>query len=546
MLFNSYEFVFLFLPATLAGFFLLGRTSRAWALGWLIVASLFFYAWWRPLNVLIIAPSILVNFALAHLLLRLRSDQARSRMARLVLAVGIVFNIAFLGYFKYVNFFSTVINDVAGTHFFLEQVILPLGISFITFQKIAFLIDIHARRIESFTLEDYCLFVLFFPQLIAGPIVHYREMMPQFHKASCRFDKENIAVGLTLFLMGLFKKVVLADGVAAHVSPIYDAVATGGDASLFPAWMAAIGFTLQMYFDFSGYTDMALGLARCFGVRLPPNFDSPLKASSIIDFWLRWHMTLTRFLTAYLYNPLVLWLTRRRLAAGKSVLGGRDARIGGAYFHLLAGPTVLTMFVSGLWHGAGYVFILWGLLHGLYLSINHAWRIVGPRLWADKASYNRFMRPVGLALTFPAVAISMILFRSPTVGAASELLQGMLGFNGITLPQQLFERLGPFTAVLKPIVSASVTSAGSGAEFVATITWIVALLVIALAFPNSLQILSRHEPAIGVKSPAEDLGRWGWALDWRPTLPWAFLMSALAVTSIIKLGGKSEFLYWQF
>lgn len=546
MLFNSYEFVFLFLPATLTGFFLLGKTSRAWALGWLIVASLFFYAWWRPLNVLIIAPSILVNFALARLLLRLRSDQARTRTARLVLALGIVFNIAFLGYFKYVNFFSTVINDVAGTHFFLEHVILPLGISFITFQKIAFLIDVHARRIESFSLRDYCLFVLFFPQLIAGPIVHYREMMPQFQKASCRFDKESVALGLTLFLMGLFKKVVLADGVAAHVSPIYDAVATGGDASLFTAWMAAVGFTLQIYFDFSGYTDMALGLARCFGVRLPPNFDSPLKASSIIDFWLRWHMTLTRFLTAYLYNPLVLWLTRRRLAAGKSVLGGRDARIGGAYFHLLAGPTILTMFVSGLWHGAGYVFILWGLLHGLYLSINHAWRMVGPRLWPDKASYNRFMRPVGFVLTFIAVAVAMVLFRSPTVGTASELLQGMLGFNGITLPQQIFERLGPLTSVLQPIVSPSVTSAGSGAEFIATTMWIFALLVIALALPNSLQILSRYEPAIGVKRRDEELEGWARVLDWRPTLPWAFLMSAIAVTSVIKLGGKSEFLYWQF
>ena len=546
MLFNSYEFVFLFLPATLAGFFLLGRTSRAWALGWLIVASLFFYAWWRPLNVLIIAPSILVNFALARLLLRLRSDQARARTARLVLALGIVFNIAFLGYFKYVNFFSTVVNDVAGTHFFLEQVILPLGISFITFQKIAFLIDVHARRIESFTLGDYCLFVLFFPQLIAGPIVHYREMMPQFHKASCRFDKESIAVGLTLFLMGLFKKVVLADGVAAHVSPIYEVVATGGDASFFPAWMAAVGFTLQIYFDFSGYTDMALGLARCFGVRLPPNFDSPLKASSIIDFWLRWHMTLTRFLTAYLYNPLVLWLTRRRLAAGKSVLGGRDARIGGAYFHLLAGPTVLTMFISGLWHGAGYVFILWGLLHGLYLSINHAWRMIGPKLFSDKASYHRFMRPVGFVLTFLAVVVAMVLFRSPTVGTASELLQGMFGLNSITLPQQIFDRLGPLTPMLRPIVSASATAGGSGAEFTATLMWILSLLLIALALPNSLQILSRYEPAIGVKRRAEDLGRWARVPDWRPTLPWAFLMSAIAVASVIKLGGKSEFLYWQF
>jgi D-alanyl-lipoteichoic acid acyltransferase DltB (MBOAT superfamily) len=309
--------------------------------------------------------------------------------------------------------------------------------------------------------------------------------------------------------------------------------------------MAAVGFTLQIYFDFSGYTDMALGLARCFGVRLPPNFDSPLKASSIIDFWLRWHITLTRFLTAYLYNPLVLWLTRRRLAAGKSVLGGRDARIGGAYFHLLAGPTVLTMLVSGLWHGAGYVFVLWGLLHGFYLAINHAWRIVGPRLWQDKVSYLRFMRPVGFLLTFLAVVVAMVLFRSPTVGAAGELLQGMIGLNGITLPQQVFERLGSLTAMLQPIVSVSLAPAGT-AEFKSTITWIIALLVVALAFPNSLQILSHYEPAIGVGRRTEDLGKWARVLDWRPTLPWAFLMSAITVASVIKLGGKSEFLYWQF
>ncbi len=544
MLFNSYEFIFVFLPTTLAVFFLLGRISREWSLCWLICASLVFYAWWRPINVLIIAPSILINFALARTLLRLRSNPAHASTARWVLGFGIVFNLAFLGYFKYVNFFSTVANDVAGTHFFIEQVILPLGISFITFQKIAFLIDVHARRIESFTLKDYCLFVLFFPQLIAGPIVHYREMMPQFQKTTCRFDKEGVAVGLTLFLMGLFKKVVLADGLAAHVSPIYDSVAIGGDASLFPAWIAAVGFTLQIYFDFSGYTDMALGLARCFSVRLPPNFDSPLKASSIIDFWLRWHITLTRFLTAYLYNPLVLWLTRRRLAAGKSVLGGRNARIGGAYFHLLAGPTVLTMLISGLWHGAGYVFLLWGLLHGIYLSVNHAWRIVGPKMWRDKESYHRFMRPVGFMLTFLAVVVAMVLFRSPSVGTATDLLQGMIGFNGIVLPQQIFDRLGPFTHLLSSIVVASPTVGGSGAEFLTTITWIIGLLVIALALPNSLEMLSSFEPAIGVKH--RDLGGWAKMLAWRPTLSWALVMSAVTVSAMLKLGGKSEFLYWQF
>ena len=291
MLFNSYEYIFVFLPVTLAGFFALGMLSRNWALRWIIFVSILFYAWWRPLNVLIIAPSILVNFALGLILRRLAQGKSRDATSKLVLLLGIAFNIAFLGYFKYIDFGLDTINDIFGTNLVLTHVILPLGLSFITFQKIAFLIDVHAGRVKSFTLQDYCLFVLFFPQLIAGPIVHYREMMPQFHIASCRLEQENIAVGLTLLSLGLFKKVVLADHVATVVAPIYSQAASVGGTSLLLAWAAAIGFTLQIYFDFSGYTDMALGAARFFGVRLPQNFNSPLKAASIIDFWLRWHMT---------------------------------------------------------------------------------------------------------------------------------------------------------------------------------------------------------------------------------------------------------------
>jgi len=340
MLFNSYAFIFAFLPVTLAGFFLLGLRSRNLALGWIVVASVAFYAWWRPINVLIIAPSILVNFALARWLLHLTADKARAGLARLVLLLGIGFNVVFLGYFKYVDFLATAANDVIGTNFVLTQVVLPLGISFITFQKIAFLIDVYGRRVSSFSLGDYCLFVLFFPQLIAGPIVHYGEMMPQFQQARCRWDKENIAVGLSLFVFGLFKKVILADGISEQVSPIYEMATTGSEITLLPAWIAAIGFTLQIYFDFSGYSDMALGLARFFGVRLPANFDSPLKATSIIDFWLRWHMTLTRFLTAYLYNPLALWLTRphgeraartRKTRAQRRCLFSATGRAGAAH-----------------------------------------------------------------------------------------------------------------------------------------------------------------------------------------------------------------------
>jgi D-alanyl-lipoteichoic acid acyltransferase DltB (MBOAT superfamily) len=541
MLFNSYQFIFLFLPATLAGFFLLGRASRAWALAWVVLASLFFYAWWRPVNVLIIAPAVLINFVLARVLLQLGADHDRRRDA--VLLLGIVFNVAFLGYFKYRNFIGTAINDLTGADIVLAQIILPLGISFITFQKIAFLIDVHGRRVDRFTLGEYCLFVLFFPQLIAGPIVHFREMMPQFRRVSCRPDAVELSVGLTLFCFGLFKKVVLADGMAPHVSPIYEMAAAGGEVSLLSAWVAATGFTLQIYFDFSGYTDMALGLGRCFGIRLPPNFDSPLKASSIIEFWSRWHMTLTRFLTAYLYNPLLLRLTRQRLARGEPGLTGHRTSWA-AFLQLLAMPTLLTMFVSGLWHGAGYLFILWGLLHGVYLTINHAWRLFAPRLWPSRERYDDFMRPVGWIITFLAVVFSMVLFRSPTVGAALEVLHGMIGLNGVTLPQPLYERLGLLSSALQAVSSPSETMILR--ELAVAITWIAGLLVIALSFPNTLQLMARFEPAPYVRQRESARSRLLPAIVWRPSLSWGVAMSAIAVVAILRVAGKSEFLYWQF
>src|SRR5271156_6002722 len=461
MLFNSAEFLFVFLPATLAGFYLLGAVSRTSALRWLILVSLVFYAWWRPLNVLIIAPSIVVNFALARILLRLNEDEGPGRGSKPLLILGILLNVVFLGVFKYTDFISGTINDVFGANLVLRHIILPLGISFITFQKIAFLIDVQAGRVRSFTFRDYCIFVLFFPQLIAGPIVHYREMMPQFHAASCQFDKENVAVGLTLLSFGLFKKVVFADNIALLVTPIYNNAAAGGKTSFLLAWMAAIGFTLQIYFDFSGYTDMALGLARFFGIRLPPNFNSPLRASNIIDFWLRWNMTLTRFLTAYIYNPLVLWLTRRRLAKGRPGFGGRNTTVG-AFVSLLMVPTILTMCISGLWHGAGYGFVVWGLLHGIYIAINHAWRLAAVRIWPDRRSYDHFMKPVGQLVTFMTVAATMVFFRAPTITAAIDLVKGIVGLNGLGLPQDLLGRLGPLAGILHGI--GVVGEAGSGQD----------------------------------------------------------------------------------
>jgi alginate O-acetyltransferase complex protein AlgI len=544
MLFSSAEFLFGFTPVAVLGFYLLGRFSRASAIRWLIVVSLVFYGWWRPLNVLIIGPSIIVNFALARVLLRLNQNEHSRRASQALLLLGILFNVVFLGVFKYTDFVTGTINDVFGANLVLQHIILPLGISFITFQKIAFLIDVQAGRVKSFTFQEYCTFVLFFPQLIAGPIVHYREMMPQFHAASCRFNQENVAVGLTLLLFGLFKKVVLADKIAPLVTPIYEHAASGANMSFLMAWMAAIGFTLQIYFDFSGYTDMALGLARLFGIKLPPNFNSPLRASSIIDFWLRWHMTLTRFLTAYIYNPLVLTLTRRRLAKGRPGFGGRNTTVG-AFVSLLMVPTILTMCISGLWHGAGYGFVVWGLLHGIYIAINHAWRLAAVRIWPGRRSYDHFMKPVGQLVTFMTVAATMVFFRAPTITAAIDLVKGIVGLNGLGLPQDLLGRLGPLAGILHGI--GVVGEAGSGQDLISTGKLVCLLLFIALALPNTLQILDRYEPALGVRpgSTKLSIGKTG-ILKWDPSLPWAIAMSVIATIAFVSIGGPSEFLYWQF
>jgi D-alanyl-lipoteichoic acid acyltransferase DltB (MBOAT superfamily) len=540
MLFNSYPFLFGFLPVVLAGFYVLGAGRREWALAWLTATSLFFYAWWRPINVLLIAPSILINYGLGRRLERTRDTNPRR--AKAILILGIVFNLCFLGYFKYLNFFASSLNDAFGAGFVLTRLILPLGISFITFQKIAFLVDVHGGRVDKFSLADYGLFVLFFPQLIAGPIVHYREMMPQFRTAPCRYDPENVAVGVSLFFFGLAKKLILADPLSSLVAPLYAQAAAGSPQSATEAWIAALGFTLQIYFDFSGYTDMALGLARFFGIKLPLNFNSPLKATNIVDFWLRWHVSLTRFLTAYIYNPLTLYLTRRRMAQGKPIFGGRNTSIM-AFLSLLAMPTLLTMFVSGMWHGAGYTYILWGLLHGVYLCINHAWRLIRPRIWSNARVYNRRARPFGFVLTFVAVVAGMVLFRAPTVSAALLLWKGMVGVYGVTLPEAVFSRLGSIGDFLSSIGVRPAWTSGS--ILMAATIRIGVLLVIALLMPNTLQMLAAYEPALGVK-PGKASSLLERILTWTPNRTWAVGLACVALAGILSLGGLSEFLYWQF
>lgn len=542
MLFNSYEYILVFLPVTVVVFLALGRNSRSLALGWLILASVVFYAWWRPVNVAIIAPSVALNYVLGRALLGLAGDPARARRRMALLVLGIVFNVGFLGYFKYANFAVTVYDDMTGADFVWKNVILPLGISFITFQKIAFLIDVAGGRIKAFSLRDYLLFVMFFPQLIAGPIIHFTETMPQWARATCRFDKTLFAVGITLFCFGLFKKVVLADGMAAHVTPVFAWAATGAEATFLQSWLAAVGFTLQIYFDFSGYSDMACGAALLFGIRLPINFDSPLKATSIVDFWLRWHITLTRFLTAYVYNPLALTLTRARAAKRLPMLRARDSHPL-AFLHVLVFPTLTTMVLSGIWHGAGYTFVLWGLLHGLYLVVNHLWRQYGPRpAPADAAGEPRVIGQLaGFAVTFLAVVVAMVLFRAPDLASAGNILGGMVGLNGLGLPGARFGDAG--MQLLDGAVHAG--------DFATASAILLALLAIALLLPNSVQILAAYEPVLytptrkaevpGVLRPV--IRR---PLAWRPTLAWMVLFAALGAVSMIRLTGMSEFLYWQF
>ena len=541
MLFNSHFFIFVFLPVSAIVYYLICRHSHQWALRWIILASLIFYAWWRPENVLIIVPAIVFNYLVARFLQSLSAGANASRRMT-VLIIGITVNLLLLGYFKYTNFALTVAHDLFASEFVFRQIILPLGISFITFQQIAFIVDVYGGKVEEFRFQDYCSFVLFFPQLIAGPIVHYREMMPQFHSAPGRWNMQDVTVGLTLFFFGLFKKVVLADGVAPLVSSIYLAADQGQNISLIPSWLAAAGFTFQIYFDFSGYSDMALGAARLFGIKLPVNFNSPLRAPNIIDFWLRWHVSLTRFLTAYVYNPLALSLTRRRLMSGRDTLMGNKGSVP-AFLQLLALPTVLTMLISGLWHGAGYTFLVWGLLHGAYLTINHGWRYLVSRFYPDAGRRRSILRPLSYVLTFVCVTVSMVVFRSESLGTASHLIEGMFGLNGIEIPAAIYSRLSAFESILQTLGIASGLPAFVSIWNLGA--WIVCLAAIAFLLPNSLEVTRDYDPAVGFSSSMAD-GAQLQRLQWKATLPWILISGAVVFAAVFRLSGYTEFLYWQF
>jgi alginate O-acetyltransferase complex protein AlgI len=519
MLFPSYEFIFMFLPITLGGFFLAARAGHQWASAWLAVASLFFYGCWNPRFVLLLLASIAFNYAMGAAI----GKAGGAPHGRRLLAAAIAANLLLLGIFKYANFFISTANRLTGAEIPILSIVLPLGISFFTFTQIAFLVDVHRGLAREYNPIHYALFVSYFPHLVAGPILHHQQMMPQFEgPAIYRINAENIAVGLTMFTIGLAKKVLLADNFGEYASPVFDAARDGQDVSLMVAWAGALAYSLQLYFDFSGYSDMAVGLSRLFGIHIPLNFDSPYKARNIIEFWRRWHMTLSKFLRDYLYIPLG---------------GNRQGKVR-RYVNLL-----ITMLLGGLWHGAGWTFVAWGALHGAYLIVNHGWQALCRRSMPTHGGSSRVGGILGTAVTFLAVVVAWVFFRSENFTAAIRILHGMAGLNGVSLPYSL-------TSVLAPLMQAigigdiAFDGAFSGAQLLELRgAWRYAVLLatglfIVWGLPNTQQLLGAYRPGGESGAGRPPLLR----LDFKV----AVAGGSLFALSILSMSRVSDFLYYQF
>ena len=504
MLFYSFEFLYIFLPTVCTVSYALARLPDSFQklnLLWLIACSLFFYGWWGKTYVLLILASIIFNYSAGKYLRVVKHHWA------LICAVAI--NILLICYFKYLGFFTDIVNGLLGYDIQLGAVVLPLAISFFTFQQIAWLVDSYSGRAEKSDPDfvEYMLFVMFFPQLIAGPIVHYGEIIPQFRTKNLgKFQIENFAPGISIFIVGLFKKVVVADNIAPVANLIFDGAAWGQTYSIVDAWIGALAYTLQLYFDFSGYADMAIGLGLMLNIRLPVNFESPYKSCSIREFWHRWHMTLSRFLRSYVYIPLG---------------GNRKGQIA-TYGFLL-----ITMLLGGLWHGAGWTYVIWGGLHGAFLIINQLWSKYSP--WV-------LPRVLSWLITFLAVLLAWVIFRSNNIDTAARVLTMMFSIE--SLPLFFGNSSVGFTAQL------SVVPQG--------------LMIVALAsvllLPNTRQLMrgkfipieyDRNVTSTGGIIHVRILD--SICVSW--SYPWLVFLTVLAGLSIYTLLDSStiqEFIYFQF
>ncbi|MGL5939487.1 MAG: MBOAT family O-acyltransferase [Waterburya sp.] len=527
MLFNSFEFIFLFLPLTIAVFFWLAkdnkRIKKQIPITWLVIASLFFYGWWNPLNLPLIIVSMLVNYGLGYLIGNVLEPGVKKKT---VFILGIIFNLGLICYFKYANFLINNVNQVAGTNLYLPTIVIPLAISFYTFQQIAYLVDAYRGETKEYNLQQYILFVCFFPHLIAGPIVYHKELLPQFENSSIyKFSQQTLAIGLTVFVAGLFKKVIFADRIAEYSNLAFAAASQGVDLTFSEAWVGALGYTLQLYFDFSGYSDMAIGAAYMLGVQLPLNFNSPYKAISIVDFWRRWHITLSHFLRDYLYIPL----------------GGSRKGPFRRYMNL-----VITMLLGGLWHGAGWTYIFWGILHGVYLVINHLYRSLRKSLGHNLNNDGWLLRGLGWLATFIAVVISWVFFRANNFTTATSIIKSMFGFNGIQLAPFLETYLGFLRNMGIGFLGFSV-NVGISQKY-ATFG-ILILLFIAWYTPNIQQWMGKYNPTstelVEYHQPQWQQRFWQY-LSWRPNKIWTVIIAGLTSLSLLCFSRVSEFLYFQF
>jgi len=439
----------MFLPITFFIYYYLNKKHLTEASkGFLVFASLFFYSWWNIAYLPLILVSMLFNYVLGNQLSRYEhSDRKRCCSKKTLLTIGVIFNLGLLGYFKYSDFFIENFNAVFNTGIPLLHLALPLAISFYTFQQIAYLVDSYRSETKEYDFLNYAVFVTFFPQLIAGPIVHHAEMMPQFAKIHNKvMNYHNIALGLFIFSIGLFKKVVIADTFAVWATNGFD---VSEKLELIEAWATSLSYTFQLYFDFSGYTDMAIGIALLFNIKLPINFNSPYKALSIQDFWRRWHMTLSRFLKDYIYIPL----------------GGNRKGELRTYSNLFA-----TFLLGGIWHGAGWTFVFWGALHGLALMIHRAWQKIGIKL------------PTLLAwfITFNFINITWVFFRAKEWSDAIKVLDGMF-FGTLVFPAALQSKLSFLSSYgVEFGETFEVTNDGKS-----ILTWLIFGFILILLFKNS-------------------------------------------------------------
>lgn len=514
MLFNSEIFIALFLPISLLLFFIFGANSPNKAIASLIVLSSIFYAWHNPFYLIIIIVSIIGNYLFAIKI----SGCVDPLKRKSVFVMCVIVNVLVLVYYKYTNFIFENLNYF-GFGFDIPNIILPLAISFFTFQQISFVADIYKCNAALPSFSDYSAFVLFFPQLIAGPIITYNDFFPQIknEKVFCPHSA-NLAVGFTIFILGLYKKTIFADGAAFIADPIFNAAETQLSVSFFQGWIGVFAFSFQIYFDFSGYSDMAVGLARLFNIQFPANFNSPYKSENMIEFWRRWHISLSRFLRDYIYIPF----------------GGNRNGPTRRMMNLMA-----TMLIGGLWHGASWTFIIWGALHGSYLVVNHFVQAKFSR--PTQIPIFRFFKRI---FVFYLVSVTWVFFRSETFGGAFRILKGLFCLDGVMqLPIQARKFMGHIVEALGLNQAVLFDLPASG--YRDSCILIFCMFLIVFFMPNVLEWTSRYKSALDF-APYYTKSRWSRYLYWRPTLYHLAIMFVILTVAFSNLGHKKEFIYFQF